>query len=87
MSREALRLFIEESLPYSEKCYPGIRPLYDGFEDLEFGNCMHSVGVLAKGLVDEEGRLQCLESNPVAFIVKDDPPDSSRRKVLLVVAV
>ena len=56
VSKEALRLFIEEALPYPEKCFTGIRPLYKGDDDTEFGMCLQSVGVPPAIIKDEQGR-------------------------------
>ena len=74
VSKEALRLFIKESLPYPEKCYPGLRSKFQGWEDAEFGECMLNVGVLPQDILDERGRLRCLGFNPVQFMVEEEDP-------------
>ena len=75
MSREALRLFIEDSVPYAEKCYPEIRDKFRGWEDAEFGECMLNVGVLPESIVDDRGADRCLTYNPVQWIVDGQDRD------------
>ena len=76
MSKEALRGFIEDSVPYAEKCYPDTRDKFRGWEDAEFGECMLSIGVLPETIVDGRGTSRLLNYNPVQFIV--DGQNSSR---------
>ena len=71
VSKEALRLFIMESLPYPEKCYPELRSKFHGYEDAEFGECMRNVGILPEGIVDEQGVERCFEFNPLEYIVEE----------------
>ena len=59
-------MFIEESLPYPEKCYPGIRPNYKGDDDTEFGLCLKSVGILPGDTKDHKGRYRFMTLDPVA---------------------
>ena len=68
VSKEALRLFIQEALPHSEKCFTGIRPLYKGDDDTEFGMCMQSVGVPPGIIKDEKGRGRFSTADPVYSI-------------------
>ena len=78
MSKEALRLFIQESLPYPEKCYTGIRPDYKGDEDSEFSMCLKSVGVFAKDItMDVKGRRRFLGYNPLWDFVRKIPGNYS----------
>ena len=65
MSKVALRLFIQEALPHPEKCFTGIRPLYKGDDDTEFGMCMQSVGVPPGIIKDEKGRGRLSTADPV----------------------
>ena len=71
VSKEALRLFIMESLPHPEKCYPELRSKFQGFEDAEFCECMRNGGVLPLQIVDDRGRSRCFEFNPVQFMVEE----------------
>ena len=75
MSREALRGFIEDSVPYAEKCYPDIRDKFRGWEDAEFGNCMLSIGILPETVVDGNGVSRFLGDNPVQSIVDGQNSD------------
>ena len=79
VSKEALRLFIQESLPYEEKCYPKLRWKFHGWEDAEFGNCMLSVGVLPESINDGHGRPRFVEFNPVEYILDKEDPSSWER--------
>ena len=74
VSKEALRLFIQEALPDPEKCHTEIRPLYKGDEDTEFGMCLQSVGVLPGNAMDANGSDLFSNENPFEFLreVKDD---------------
>ena len=82
VSKEALRLFITESLPYPEKCHPQGRHKFPSLEDAEFGECMLNVGVLPKDIVDERGMVRCLVLNPVQVII-DEPDPSGWEEVRL----
>ena len=74
VSKEALRMFIEEALPNPEKCHTEIRPLYKGDEDTEFAMCLQSIGILPGKANDEQGRNLFFIDNPLNDIskVKDD---------------
>ena len=65
MSREALRAFIQDALPYPEKCYRGIRAKHKGDDDAEFGMCLKSVGILPGNTLDEKGKLRLSTLDPV----------------------
>ena len=56
-------MFIQKSLPYPEKCYTGIRPLYDGDEDKEFAACLQSIGILPGNTMDKQGRARFVPFN------------------------
>ena len=64
VSKEALRLFIQEALPDPEKCHTEIRPLYKGDEDTEFAMCLQSVGVFPGNAKDARGRNLFHINNP-----------------------
>ena len=65
MSKEALRAFIEDSLPHPDKCYTGIRAKHKGDDDTEFGMCLQSVGIRPGNTKDEKGRYRFTTKDPV----------------------
>ena len=65
LSKEALRLFIQDSLPHPEKCHKGVRPLYEADEDTELGACLQSVGVFPGHTFDDKGRFRFHVENPL----------------------
>ena len=83
LSREGLRLFIEEALPHPEKCYAGIRPDFHGWEDAEMGNCMHSVSVFPETLFDNKGRNRLLTYNPAEYLTTTVPTHRTWKHVSL----
>ena len=84
MSREALRLFIEEAVPRRKKCYTtGIRPDFHGWEDAEFGECMCSIPVFPETLFDEKGRHRLLTYNPAGSL-RTLPEHSKWKNVSLI---
>ena len=58
-------MFIEEALPYPDKCHTEIRPLHRGDEDVEFGLCLQSIGVLPGNSNDHKGRYLFHIRNPL----------------------
>ena len=68
LSREALRSFIEDSLPHPHKCYTGSRPDFKGDEDTELGLCLQSVGIFPNRTHDASGKVRFFMRNPLDTI-------------------
>lgn len=68
LSKEALRRFVEESLPNSQLC----KQTDDGSEDVEMGLCLQHVGVEASDSRDQEGRARFFPFVPHDHVVPND---------------
>ena len=65
LSHEALRSFIEDSLPHPQKCYTGFRPDFKSDEDTELGLCLQSVGIVPNRTHDSGGKCRFFMRNPL----------------------
>lgn len=69
LSREALKLFVEQALPNPKKC----KESHTGAEDAEMGKCLNNVGVMAGDSRDSLGRGRFFPFTPTTHLMGGVP--------------